>query len=965
VKLVKFRAAKIIEQRGVPLVLWDHVLEYCAQLNNRLYHAIPRLEGRTPYELVHGYTPDLSSFVDFEFYQLIWYVVMPVPLFPHPRRNIGRWLGPSKTIMPDLVFKILTKTGHVIYTSAVESVTQADLDIENVREMVTDYDRLLMKKLGLGPSPTEDDIYRTLGLPLIKDEEGRPSTGRLDSEILHSSVSVVSGSKRKEDFRGADIALEGSGDGSNLAASWRNDDVPPDSSPNGHGWESAKVKIGNRRGVVVGRKRDAEGNVIGTYNPNPILDTTLYEVAFEDGTWHEITANAIAEAIYNHSDPDGREWLSLDCILDHFKSKHVSTHPSQKSTNGWFLLVRWKDGSEDVVRLRDIKESYPVDVAKYAVNNKIDREPGFAYWVPYVLKKQARMISKVTARNVRHEKYGLKVPRSVEEAYRLDAESGTSYWRDAIDKEMKNVAVAFDIQPKGKKAPPGYQMIRCHIVFDIKMDGTRKARYVAGGHLAEPLPSSITYSTVVARDSIRILLVIAALNDLDILATDLQNAYLSAKPRERVWFIAGKEFGSQAGCVVVVVRALYGLRSSGAAFRAKLAQDLREFGYFSSLADPDVWMKARTKANGQTYYEYLLIYVDDVLCISEKPSEFMLKLQSIYTLKNGFAPPKSFLGVDIHPYEVHKHGQVQRCYGMSSESYLRRIITDLEQRSHLPPQAVAPLPSNYYPELDVSSLLNESDINFYQGLIGTLRWIVEIGRMDIAHGVSVLSSFLVQPRQGHLTAALHIFAYLKSTISHTLVLDAEDFKPPKHTPSCSSSDWREFYPEASEPLPNNAPKPRGRSVTTSIFVDADHARDQQTRRSHSGIVLYVQNSPVIWYSKRQSTVESSTHGAELIAARIGVELVEALRYKLRMFGIPVDEPTSLYCDNQSVVHNGTRPESTLKKKHNSIAFHKLREAVAADYIRLYKVPSDLNVADLLTKPLSGVATKSLRSCLLK
>ncbi|MFO0000808.1 MAG: Ty1/Copia family ribonuclease HI, partial [bacterium] len=75
-------------------------------------------------------------------------------------------------------------------------------------------------------------------------------------------------------------------------------------------------------------------------------------------------------------------------------------------------------------------------------------------------------------------------------------------------------------------------------------------------------------------------------------------------------------------------------------------------------------------------------------------------------------------------------------------------------------------------------------------------------------------------------------------------------------------------------------------MSTSIYVDADHARDKQTRRSHTGLVAYVQNAPVLWLSKRQSTVESSTHGAELVATRVGVEMVEALRYKLRMFGIP-------------------------------------------------------------------------------
>jgi hypothetical protein len=87
--------------------------------------------------------------------------------------------------------------------------------------------------------------------------------------------------------------------------------------------------------------------------------------------------------------------------------------------------------------------------------------------------------------------------------------------------------------------------------------------------------------------------------------------------------------------------------------------------------------------------------------------------------------------------------------------------------------------------------------------------------------------------------------------------------------------------------------------------------------------------------------------------RIAVEMIEALRYKLRMFGIPIDGPANVFCDNKSVVTNSTIPDSTLKKKHNSIAYHRVREAVASGTLRIAKVLSKSNNADLLTKPLPG------------
>jgi hypothetical protein len=90
-----------------------------------------------------------------------------------------------------------------------------------------------------------------------------------------------------------------------------------------------------------------------------------------------------------------------------------------------------------------------------------------------------------------------------------------------------------------------------------------------------------------------------------------------------------------------------------------------------------------------------------------------------------------------------------------------------------------------------------------------------------------------------------------------------------------------------------------------------------------------------------------------------VELIEALRYKLRMFGIPIDGPANVYCDNSGVVINSSKPESTLKKKHNAIAYHRVREAAAAQTIRIAKEDGATNIADLLTKPLAGPRLKTL------
>lgn len=126
---------------------------------------------------------------------------------------------------------------------------------------------------------------------------------------------------------------------------------------------------------------------------------------------------------------------------------------------------------------------------------------------------------------------------------------------------------------------------------------------------------------------------------------------------------------------------------------------------------------------------------------------------------------------------------------------------------------------------------------------------------------------------------------------------------------------------------------------------------------HTGIIIYLICAPFIWYSKSQSTVESSTFRSEFVAIRICVEMLETIRYKLRMFGIPIEGPCNVFCDNKSVVTNASVP--TLKKKHNSSAYHWVREAAAAQILCIAKVHTSDNLEDLLTKPLPGIQLKNL------
>ena len=177
--------------------------------------------------------------------------------------------------------------------------------------------------------------------------------------------------------------------------------------------------------------------------------------------------------------------------------------------------------------------------------------------------------------------------------------------------------------------------------------------------------------------------------------------------------------------------------------------------------------------------------------------------------------------------------------------------------------------------------------------------------------VSLLSQYQVGPRLGHLEVLYNVYAYLdKHKDMGKLAYDLKTLEVDESAFN-NNADWKYFYSDVEEELPPKMPEPCGNMVKIIAFVDANDAVNFVIRRSHSGIIISVQNAPIIWFSKRQNTVEAATFGSEFVALRICKELVGVLCYKLRMFGVPLDGPTDVFCDNRGVVMNAIKPESTL------------------------------------------------------
>jgi len=520
-------------------------------------------------------------------------------------------------------------------------------------------------------------------------------------------------------------------------------------------------------------------------------------------------------------------------------------------------------------------------------------------------------------------KYGYQVPRNHEEAVMIDTLNNNTKWQDAEKLELEMIHEYGTFQDKGKaqydsngkiKNPPaGYQKIRVHMVYDVKHDGRHKARLVADGHLTG-IPIENVYSGVVTLKSLRITIFLGELNDMPAWGADVRNAYLEALTREKIYIVAGPEFGDLQGHILIVLKALYGLKLSGKMWHEKLADALRELHFSPSRADPDLWMR---KSKDGLKYEYLAVYVDDIAMAVCDPQGLIKEFTDKFNFKfKGVGPITYHLGAN---YSRDKDGTLS----MSPNKYVDKMMAQYEIHfGTMPKKYMSPLEPNDHPETDTSEFCDPDDIVKYQSLIGALQWLISLGKFDVFTAVMTLSRFRVAPRAGHLERAKRIYGYVLQTKDSAIRFRTEepDYSAlPKQVHTWANS----VYGNVKEIIPEGTPPPLGKYVTLTSYVDANLMHDQVTGRSVTAVLHLINKTPFDWYTKRQSTVESSTYGSEFSAARTAVDQIVENRTTLRYLGVPIRERTYLFGDNQSVVTSSTIPHSLLAKRHNALSYHRI------------------------------------------
>ena len=905
--LAKRYTNTVMNTSGCPAFCWLLCLQYICVVLNHL--ASPTLQGICPVQALEGTTPDISFLLHFSFYEPVYYRIdssEPDLNFPSSsNEKKGYWVGFADNQGDSLTWRILTEdTQKIIIRSGVRSALRT-----------TTNQRLA--------SPSGEGTTLPFPIPYSQSQNSLP-LDPLDASTPNFEHFVKSQTGEDEDnpIPMANIDIP------NLLG--RSFLLPPEDNGERH---MAKV--------------------IDIDDHGQTLEDIKFKLKINKDQAEEIMSyNQLMDYIQKGTDAeeDPDSLFKFRDIVAH-QGPLESTDPNHKGSK-YNVMVEWESGEVTYEPLTLISKDDPITCAVYAKKHDLLDTTGWKHLKRYA-KTSKRLIRAVKQSRIRQVRasvryqHGFQVPKDYNDAMRLDKENGNTHWQDAMDLELTQIHEYKVFKDTGKAkfhngkvvTPEGLQKIRVHFVYAVKHDGRFKARLVADGHLTKEPVESI-YSGVVSLRSLRMVVFLSQLNNLEIWGADVGNAYLETYTDEKLCIMAGPEFKELQGHLLIMVKALYGTRSGGARWHDRLFDILQEMKFKPSKADPDVWMRPEP---GGTCYEYIAVYVDDLAIAAKDSQAFCNELKKKYNLKlKGVGPLEYHLGCT---YKKDPDGTL----AADPRRYVNKILESFERMfKEKPRKSRPPLEGGDHPELDTSELCDEHQTKQFQTLIGQLQWLISLGRFDIAVHVMSLSRFRAQPRKGHLDRAKRIVGYL-------LFLPDGAIRFRTGEPDFSSLkdqeyDWtRTVYSGACEQIPHDIPKPLGKHVQTTHYVDANLHHDLATGKAVTAALHFLNQTPIDAYTKRQSTVETATYGSEFVAARTAVDQIIDIRTTLRYLGVPIRDKSYMFGDNKSVVTSSTIPNSTISKRHHLASYHRVREAIAAKFISFHWKDGKSNPADILSK----------------
>ena len=925
----------------LPLSKWDYQADYVLLLHN--YRATSRGSGitkwLTPIERSGRPTPDLSMFRFGWGEKVVYFIKAP---FPFPQLHIGRSLGPS-TDGNYLNQRILTDIGTVITRSAVESVAN-------------------IKAKGFKPKVT-----------LSTESRGIERGNSLDTERLEdvmddyepgNKAEVQARSQEHEDFesemkKGKDSAedtiMEEVADDQADDMSEESESELTEEEWNAKGYYAVHELVG---------RNEPRGDQVKRYPGIPdnkaMTERNRFYVRIAWGPGYVGQDTYEPEIDLRRSCPE---------LLIKYLKQEFGEDPTTQQIPCIRRAMKWASHYNNAsalkrIRLQQLSESgyFETEHTSPAIERELKDDGDHQVSI----ETDKTTIFKIGIDDNARVQYGRRCPRAWLEAIRLEEAEGVM-WTQAAKEECVDKLISkydvFEIGDIGAECPEGYQPINLKTVYTNGPDNKIKARCCAVG-CGVNSGTLNRYFCVVDHANARAVMTKALADGAEIRIVDVKSAYVTCRAQEKVWVKAlGPEFGKYKGRSAIVKGNLYGLNTAGAVWAASCQSTLLKLGFTQSAHDRAIYFREIQTPEGAEY-EYVCTYVDDFILASKNMEGLVAELSETWEFKHStnMAGGVRYVGADC------RRDLVAQTVDISCKTYIQEALDHIEgyskeqsqrgvKKFHFPHIGRdTPMLADDHPETlsdEDAEFLDEEDTRTYQSYIGALNWCCTLCRVDIEYSVKALSSYNAAPRVGHATRVMRIWGYLKAHPNMGIRLDPRDFYDmgDKSTFTLSQRDHLKLeYGDLEEEIDPSDPKPLGKGLTLTGFADADHAHNQVDRRSTNGRVIFLGRGILAWKSKRQVGCEGSSYGSELRAMSATASELRGFRVFLRGIGIPVKGPSLLFVDNAAALFAASNLATTLKIKHLSIDYHSVRELTAWGVIQPEKVPTDQNLADVMTKP---------------
>ena len=503
----------------------------------------------------------------------------------------------------------------------------------------------------------------------------------------------------------------------------------------------------------------------------------------------------------------------------------------------------------------------------------------------------------------------LGVPATYQEAMQG---SEKEQWEEAIQSEMDSLLQngTWELE----KLPAGRRAIGNKWVFALKRDKagniTRyKARLVAKGYSQiQGVDYTETFSPVARYTTLRLLLTVAAEQNLEILQLDIKTAFLHGDLEEEIFMKLPEGFtdGGNQGFHCKLLKSLYGLKQASRAWNEKLSGELRKLDFMASEGEPSLFLHRWKKQL------YLLCYVDDLLIVGERNEVHPVRdeLQKCFSLSD-LGEASLFLGMEL------ERDRKEATVILSQRRYGQDVLKRFQMESCKP--ASTPLPSGY--KFHVATDEDSFPVQRYQSAVGSLMYLVTGTRPDLGFAVGAASRYLTCPTQGHWEGIMHIFRYLQGTLDHSLILGGR----------------------------NGGDKTRSGGTPLIGYSDADWGSNDESRRSISGYIFMLGKSLLSWSSKRQQSPALSSTEAEYMSLTRASKEAMWLQGVIGELTRTRNQAVTIHVDNQSCIALARNPASHERTKHIAIQYHFIRHQVLMRRVDLVHCPTEVMIADFMTK----------------